>query len=578
MKVVAKIFIISVIALRLFSQEVLIKTEQNPVYFNSTSQGLRQQQTNGQLDTIQLPFYDDFRNSDYKVSGNLWYNSNNITVFHYGSKLPSGSFAMLDGCDSLNLPYVPLLQSYGSSDTLTSHCIDLSLLNPSDSIYLSFWIQNGGVFDTAEVSDSIILAFRDTSDFTEVWRTTGDQIPTDSSIQILIPVADSVFFNKCFQFNFIRIGSQNGRFDNYLISEVYLDKNRNYKDSLYTISATSITGSPFGKFYHIPLRQFKAMAIDSLRPIDYTFFNNTNSPANITATVNIYDNINNQINITNSFPVSLPGVFYDTISIGSPLLNTINNTAEINYEFIYNNDTLRSKFRVDSVWAYDDGSAEAGYGIYQDQSFGQEFTLLQPDSLRAIYISFFPTQYKFKDKTFVLQVWRFKAGVPDSVLYQRNVKLKTSEVPNGFYRYVLDSVLPLPTKFLIAVRQYDSNPLSVGFDKSHSPNSIWFQQNGNWKRSIFEGNLLMRAELQGGAKGKLVANIAYDKNEIKIFPNPAGDFVRIASNYPNLYWELYNVLGEKIKVGKTTTINIANLPQGVYFIKLANRFYKIIKQ
>ncbi len=76
------------------------------------------------------------------------------------------------------------------------------------------------------------------------------------------------------------------------------------------------------------------------------------------------------------------------------------------------------------------------------------------------------------------------------------------------------------------------------------------------------------------------------ENNLLISPNPASDYLDIYSNNSGMTYEIYNVLGEKQDiVYPTSTINqekidrvyIKNLPTGVYFIKISEKFIKFVK-
>lgn len=84
-----------------------------------------------------------------------------------------------------------------------------------------------------------------------------------------------------------------------------------------------------------------------------------------------------------------------------------------------------------------------------------------------------------------------------------------------------------------------------------------------------------------------VENIASDVN-IGLYPNPANDVLNIsvADNNKNLQAEIYNVSGQKVHTSAMTSatksIDVANLPSGMYYIRLngddVNATQKFIKQ
>lgn len=63
-----------------------------------------------------------------------------------------------------------------------------------------------------------------------------------------------------------------------------------------------------------------------------------------------------------------------------------------------------------------------------------------------------------------------------------------------------------------------------------------------------------------------------DVENIRIYPNPASDYIKISNPEGIETMELYNLIGKKVKtfdVGSSnSTFNISNLPKGMYLIRL----------
>lgn len=74
-----------------------------------------------------------------------------------------------------------------------------------------------------------------------------------------------------------------------------------------------------------------------------------------------------------------------------------------------------------------------------------------------------------------------------------------------------------------------------------------------------------------------VSNV--DTNNLRVYPNPTKDIVNIESITSIKNIEIFNVLGKKINTLKNqNNINIENLPNGVYFLKIKNEDNIVIKQ
>ncbi|MCT8338827.1 T9SS type A sorting domain-containing protein [Flavobacteriaceae bacterium TK19130] len=69
----------------------------------------------------------------------------------------------------------------------------------------------------------------------------------------------------------------------------------------------------------------------------------------------------------------------------------------------------------------------------------------------------------------------------------------------------------------------------------------------------------------------------FDPSEaLQVYPNPASGFLNIVNNrYPNLHFNLFDVSGRNVKHGSMSdtlsTISLADLPNGIYFLKLTDR-------
>ena len=93
------------------------------------------------LDTIDLPFFDDFSKDNIYPDAGLWLDSNVFINRDYPIAPPTLGVATFDGVSKSGCPYDTTLTNSGASlpaDTLTSKPINLFL---SDSVYLTFFWQ-----------------------------------------------------------------------------------------------------------------------------------------------------------------------------------------------------------------------------------------------------------------------------------------------------------------------------------------------------------------------------------------------------------------------------------------------------
>ncbi|MEI6088854.1 MAG: T9SS type A sorting domain-containing protein [bacterium] len=89
-----------------------------------------------------------------------------------------------------------------------------------------------------------------------------------------------------------------------------------------------------------------------------------------------------------------------------------------------------------------------------------------------------------------------------------------------------------------------------------------------------------------------VKEIVANNDFIKIYPNPAGDFITVTLRFINPMLKhgvdvpteiyIYNTLGERVLSASARhavplRINISNLPKGIYFVKVSNEMAKFVK-
>ncbi len=77
-------------------------------------------------------------------------------------------------------------------------------------------------------------------------------------------------------------------------------------------------------------------------------------------------------------------------------------------------------------------------------------------------------------------------------------------------------------------------------------------------------NLVLLSEMVDGAITVSVDDVA--DQDIVIYPNPASNRLTIDSEYPVLGYSLYNILGNKVKQGNETIIELSDITEGSYFI------------
>lgn len=81
--------------------------------------------------------------------------------------------------------------------------------------------------------------------------------------------------------------------------------------------------------------------------------------------------------------------------------------------------------------------------------------------------------------------------------------------------------------------------------------------------------------------GTLSVN-GFDNKQVTIYPNPTSSKINLSLNFSKpLKYELYSTLGKQLIVGSIKSshqeIDLSNLPSNIYFLKLGNQVFKILK-
>ena len=606
--------------------EVLVDLESIPLTPNKTVQPKAKS-------TIELPFYDDFsRGLSYPVS-TLWDGRDVLVNTKYAVNPPNIGVATFDALDYTGKLHHNASVFQFSADTLTSQPINLNF--PGDtSIYISFQFQPKGLGNWPDIRDSLLLEFYNASDdsWEGVWaawvdyenntlfqheklRSRHSEIISDtlssSFFKVHFPVLDEQFLVGNFRFRFRNIASISrnsdvpglrGNSDHWHIDMVYLNKARTYRDTIINdIAFTKPLGSILNNYEQIPWLHFNQQAQDnelaSPLSFDITYSNMGVTPWNITRLFRIHNQSNGDIysfsggaeNISMLETISYSRFFlYDfksswsdsaRFTLESYLLTDISpSTQHLRW-----NDTLRYTQNFKNFYAYDDGSAESGYGLYgegtQNGRVAYRFNTYKADNLVGVYMYFNRTFNDASQKYFRLAIWDDNNGRPGNLIYEQpGVRPLFTDSLNRFTLFRLDEELWLDQgTFYIGWIQTTTDMLNVGFDRNNSSRSnLFYNISGNWENTKFEGALMIRPVF-----GKLNETPTSSPNHplnqsptqsINIYPNPARDVlnVELPVGVINAQVSIYNISGQMVYSERyvTNPIDISRFTNGTYIVRV----------
>lgn len=600
-KTVLIIFLVSVF-FNLYSQEVLVSIgnpflrEYSRKYFNQFSL-----KTTTEIDTLELPFFDDFANSFIYPDSTKWLDKFAFINNDYALDPISYGVATLDAINQFGAVYshLPSLSS-AIADYLTSAPINLNV-DVSDSVYLSFYYQAAGVGNDPELRDSLVLQFRSPqTEWESVWRVEGGNTESSFSL-VMIPIVEDKWLTTGFQFRFLNYASISTNYepswrsntDHWNIDYIKVDTARSYADTLAKdVAIMNNTGSLLINFESVPWNHYKSATSNLMADTLRYMYKSTYGPGDTI-------NINRQYQITDLYG-SNAGFLMDndneniypleTMELKRLLEYSFDSNSEDSAKFMiksflgtdiiaeYNiyrwNDTVRYYQNFANYYAYDDGTAEKGYGITGQNtaysSLAYQFTPIVADSLYGAYIYFNQVLDGANQKYFFFTVWDDNDGIPGDTLKQViGVKPAYSDEINGFLYYSLETPIYIDTTFYIGWTKTTDDMLNCGFDLNRKANQhLFFNVTGQWQPSQMEGALMIRPVFGDEPQSTYIPQITQFL-DFDIYPNPANDFISISAFSQFKLIDIYDASGKLILSSSASTeIDVSSLHSGLYFVKL----------
>lgn len=569
-----------------------------------------------EADTLSLPFFDDFSTYTIYPDPNKWVDQLVYVNRHFGYRPPSLGVATFDHLDETGSPYNNELNSssYDVADILTSCPINLTRTNgqpynASDSIYLSYYVQANGYGYELDQNDSLLLQFRNKfGDWITVWRKGGQRQRSEFE-QYLIPVTDSVFIHNAFQFRFYNFTRKSGNANHWNLDYVKMDTARQQTNSVHEDYAIqTLPSSLLDRYFSMPYRHFKLNA--GREAADSIFFRASNLndvTRNIEARVIASGNgipivatdfVNNANNVPASGDALRRFKNFDLSGLSG-------DTVLIRHRYEVRQPTIQNPFRgndaVDAIqffgpyFAYDDGSAESGFGFDHDATpsnvSGQvalEYNLNEEDTLKAIAVFFNQSIRDVSGRAITLKVWSNLSPVgggvaQDEVIWERDILIQPADTGlfNQYVYFAVDTTLILPAgSFYIGWSQNSMFHANIGFDNNHgrhtSPDQaspyIYYEVLGNWSQSNLPGGALMMRPFFGPLPSTPIVVSTpplVQKTAPGFYPNPASDHISLSSSVRTKTVSILDLQGRTMKQVNEPNGEIAliDLPKGVYIIK-----------
>lgn len=572
----------------------------------------------GITDTLSLPFFEDFAHADGYPDGRRW--TDNLVWINnsYPKKAPNYGVATFDHLNANGNPYHTLdKRELVFADSLTSQPINLQYkwignqtLNykPTDSIFISFFVQRQGIGDAPELEDSLKLYFKnDKNIWIGQWAIGGGFVGNFQ--EFFVPITQFEYLIPNFQFRFVNFTKATGNLNHWHLDYIRIEKNRRSNEkTTEDVGLGGVNNGLFRDFSNVPFSHYKFN--NSVRGVGPSFVaRNLNSIAVQTRfQLSIFNQYNKNIYIK-PFSASTrnlnkggdttekyESLLFDTLSTATPKIKFVfsvdpqsNDITPDIYNAATNNNTVTQTHTVMPWYAYDDGSAEGGFGLdyaYLGNLKGQfamEFNTLKADSLRGFAIYFNQSLTDVSARSFKLRIWKniSPVGRPDNqdkVLYEVSIDRPVySDSVNGFSYIFFDSVLFLGAgKYYVGWIQQMPYVLNIGYDnnyryqgKDQSNPHLYSNLLGSWENAGGEAKGTPMIRMLFGERKEYAFNSTQpNKLNIALYPNPCKDFIHIKGiNTDETQIEIWDISGKLHIHGQfSSRIFVGDLMPGHYFV------------
>ncbi|MHB1278213.1 MAG: T9SS type A sorting domain-containing protein [Bacteroidia bacterium] len=577
-----------------------------PLYSNVQIKKFRAEQSSrpvfygktGVKDTLTLPFFDDFSSLGVIPTDTLWSDAAVFINPDFPINPPSIGVATFDGLDALGNAYEGIdVNVFGPADTLSSQPVNLSSFLPGDSIYLSFFYQAQGLsFEALTAKDSLVLQFRNhIGAWVNVWSSPG--ISLQDFKAVCIPVKDTSFLHSGFRFRWINYQQYIGNLKQWHLDYVYLNQGRNFSDTLFEDQAMVYLPSfPFTDYTYMPWKQLQVNFAKHLKlHYEVPVQNLSNNGETFSISMRVND-LNDEVgaHILNGQSLTANGIDTFILAPGISLFTDTRDSNELRIvtklgEILGGNNNKQNDSAIRTVelanyYAYDDGTAESGYGIRNSTgSVAYGFELESGDSVRGIWVHFTQAEVPVTGG-FSLNLWQKIAAVgqPSSGVDELVYKHKSSSTVytdsiNGFHLFLFDSAVYVSGKFYVGWTQNASYLLNVGLDRNYRylgqdvPNpNLFYNTNGTWKKASVPGTIMMRPVVGDQWPTPLALPEKPEHAAINLYPNPAERSFKVSSEHLVESVVLYDMKGVLIKKweGYETEFGVSELPSGVYLVRI----------
>ena len=607
------LIIILLIGLNCHAQEYLSGFSYETNDFNEN------RNTRGRSEAIQLPFFDDFTDTEVFTNNVKWQN-NKVLVNSGFPVFPTNyNAATFDVLDNTGKVYSHAISSPFIADSLISKPISLKNLTPADSVYLSFYYQPQGNGDAPEDADSLVLMIGCQTDTSLVWNHiwSAEGMTLDSFLianngnyfkQIMIPVVDEKYFGNEIVILFYNYGSipptmypnDRSNVDNWNIDFIYLNKKRTFDDTTFPLVTFSEKAPSLLKRYQsMPYRQYVSNPTVAVVTDYNMYIANLDSVGTSTQYTCHVENLASDWNFDYSSEWCNISPFVKT---GFQNCDGNNSTQACphlkNFLFDMNDDVDTATYHITHIitvdestsnakgdtlygvqsfknyYAYDDGIPERGYGVVPGEScFASQFSVSTPDTLCGVYLLFNRTHKDANYDFFDIVVWNNNNGKPGNEFYRlKNQRpVWDDEEIYKFAYYPFDEILKVNGTIYVGIMQHEKESINIGFDTSNDNSQYNFYDVGyGWENSSMKGSLMIRPALGNDMTFVKEENVTQN-SRLGLYPNPSKNTVNIGELEAEVCEEImiFDMTGRLMKhFTNDVNLDVSDLPTGLYMMRV----------
>lgn len=570
---------------------------------------------------LTLPFVEDFSSGYYFPDEKRWRDNQVFVNANFHINAPSIGVATFDGLDNGGYPYDDLGKNKaGSCDTLTSQPIDLSTVGESDSVLMSFFYQMKGLGDNPESVDSLVLEFKwkttDAAGWTKMWGKNGGAdtvaVPPFDEVKFFIPDSSMTpYFHDSFQFRFRSVGNRTGALDHWNLDYIHIDKARSMLDTNTDFAFERKTNGLLRTYTSMPWEHFRFQFNAYLSTnIEFHYYNNWGVLQRPRVSYEIYDLTNDQQVYSPSTQVNpefkaferktwleanrLDLSKFNNVETDELKLSVRLSTSQLDGEdLIATNNEYEHIQHFSNYYAYDDGSAEGGYGLDNARSGGVAlgFQATKPDTLRAIAIHFTSAREAIQiPQKLNLVIWKriLPKGSEEELIRMQGALPIYTHLLNGFAIYKLDKPIAIDGSFFVGWEQFKEYNFNVGFDANYGafngnrPNpNLYFNAQGVWEQSQVLGTPMIRPIFGEAVTVGVAEEPVAKKLSFECYPNPVSHLLNI--EFSSHEWDqktihIRDMHGKLVHSSQTNSpnkqIDLSFLPAGMYLVKISSANYR----